>query len=132
MVVNPDGSLEFVYDDAVAKALGNLGPMETKRASHVEPHPTKPGWLADMQPSGGPVLGADGSSCLFATADGIAICQHHGCRLEHRPHRGWYCDPSGRLIPFGATFGSEHVEPFETRREAIDAELAWLREHRGL
>jgi hypothetical protein len=28
----------------------------------VEPHPTKNGWLADMRPVDGPVLGANGTS----------------------------------------------------------------------
>jgi hypothetical protein len=95
-VVIRDGKAEFIYSDDLARALAQAGPMQTRRASHVEPHPTRPGWLADMRPSDGPILGR------YAVALG---------------------DGESSLA---------EVEPFGTRQQAIDAELAWLREHRGL
>lgn len=49
------GKVEFVYDDRLSALLA-LGPSTTTRASHVEPAP-QGGWIADMAPSGGPVLG---------------------------------------------------------------------------
>lgn len=58
IVINEDGSLEFIYTDALASLL-TLGKHEITRASHVEPF-TGGGWYADMGPSGGPVLFANG------------------------------------------------------------------------
>lgn len=49
-----NGAMTFVYADPLAP-LAALG--RVVRASRVEPHPTRPGWIADMEPSGGPVLG---------------------------------------------------------------------------
>lgn len=53
--VDDNGSLQFIYDDELAVMLADLGTMETKRASHVEPCGNQ--WTADMNPVGGPVLG---------------------------------------------------------------------------
>lgn len=64
--VRPDGSLHFLYDDALAPLM-EAGTPEVCRASHVEPtqaydeHGNKLGkvvWYADMAPVGGPMLGA--------------------------------------------------------------------------
>lgn len=65
VVVRDGGDLSFIYDDALA-SLCNLGAevVVTTRASNVEPAPmagngvvpTTSGWIADMAPSGGPVL----------------------------------------------------------------------------
>jgi hypothetical protein len=96
ILVDADGDLHFVYADAV-RDLQELGAATTRRASHVEPHPTRPGWLADMRPVGGPVIGADGTVDINTNPDTYDV-----------------------------------VEGFETRQEALDAERAWLREHRGL
>jgi hypothetical protein len=59
--VGEDGALSFIYDDRLACLLA-LGPSSTTRASHVEPaagdgvRTVTGGWIADMSPSGGPVL----------------------------------------------------------------------------
>lgn len=99
--------VHFVYDDALAEVFSDEPQQTTRRASHVEPardycaecrkrrdesrrdgtcqcfvlrNVFAPGWwVADMSPSGGPLLGA-----------------------------------------------------FPTRQAALDAERAWLREHKGL
>jgi hypothetical protein len=55
-----DGVAEFVFDDDLIP-LTKEGETTIKRVSHVEPHPSKPGWLADMRPIGGPVLGNYGT-----------------------------------------------------------------------
>ena len=55
--INEDGSIEHVYDDALAPLFAEefaTGGVRTQRASHVEPFGA--GWLADMRPVGGPVL----------------------------------------------------------------------------
>ena len=46
--------IKAIYDDRLRFAQA-LGSVEIKRASHVEPQGTQ--WIADMEPSGGPVLG---------------------------------------------------------------------------
>lgn len=50
--IDPDGRIQFVYDDAL-KVMLSLGSAEIRRASHVEPMPGLPGcWLADLSPIG--------------------------------------------------------------------------------
>jgi hypothetical protein len=87
ILVRPDGTIEFVYDDVLASAFDDEI-LRTSRASHVEPFGQ--GWLADMRPSGGPVL-------LDTNTD----------------------NPIGKVA-------------FKTRQAALDAERAWLREHKEL
>ena len=56
LYVRPDGSLQAIYDEAVD--LQNVGGVNIRRASHVEPAASNPGqWTADLGPVGGPVLG---------------------------------------------------------------------------
>lgn len=55
--INEDGTLQFVYDDALTEVFAEeatRGRVRTNRASHVEPFGL--GWMADMRPVGGPVL----------------------------------------------------------------------------
>lgn len=56
--VRPDGSLHFLYDDALAPLM-DAGTPQVCRASHVEPETAggKVVWYADMDPVGGPKLG---------------------------------------------------------------------------
>ena len=54
LFVGPDGTARGLYGELIdADALGE---QTVARASHVEPHPAG-GWTADLNPSGGPVLG---------------------------------------------------------------------------
>lgn len=55
VTVDPDGRLHFLWDDRLAP-LAALGTAQVRRASHVEPAEGG-GWMADLSPSGGPVLG---------------------------------------------------------------------------
>jgi hypothetical protein len=49
----PNGTAQCLYSDNID--LGQLGALDIKRASHVEPDPENPGmWYADMSPVGGP------------------------------------------------------------------------------
>jgi hypothetical protein len=55
LYVRPNGTAQCLYSDDIA--LKNLGALDIKRASHVEPDPEKPGyWYADLSPVGGPRL----------------------------------------------------------------------------
>lgn len=53
--ISPDGVTTYIYDDALVD-LVEAGKSTITRASHVEPHPDG-GWIADMGPMGGPILG---------------------------------------------------------------------------
>lgn len=58
ILIEADGTVRFVYDDRLAEVFEGEE-ATTVRASHVEPHGD--GWTADMRPSGGPVLFANGA-----------------------------------------------------------------------
>lgn len=56
VLIAPDGTVRFIYSDALAPLANGLGRVEIARASHVEP--TREGlWTADMSPVHGPILG---------------------------------------------------------------------------
>lgn len=55
LVVESNGDVAAVYDDALVSTLSALGQSVVTRASHVEP--ASGGWIADMGPVGGPILG---------------------------------------------------------------------------
>jgi hypothetical protein len=58
LVVDAGGGVRCIYDEALD--LRALGLLTITRASHVEPD-KEGNWWADMEPSGGPVLGPFGS-----------------------------------------------------------------------
>lgn len=98
--------MRFVYDDALADLLFE-GTAAVCRASHVEPHPTRIGWLADMRPSGGPVLGVRGE-----------WQPSHDKALVDLPVEDM------QLIGI--------LDAFPTRQEALAAERRWLTKEKGL
>lgn len=56
--VRPDGSLHFLYDDALV-GLMDVGPAQACRVSHVEPTTVddRVVWYANMSPVNGPNFG---------------------------------------------------------------------------
>ena len=54
LVISPDGVVRAIYAEDID--LGALGRTMTTRASHVEPD-AEGGWIADLTPVSGPVLG---------------------------------------------------------------------------
>lgn len=56
LAIASDGTITAVYDDQLAGLL-EQGKASITRASHVEPNPNGSGWIADMSPMGGLVLG---------------------------------------------------------------------------
>jgi hypothetical protein len=54
LVIAPGGSVRAIYSEEID--LAALGRPEVSRASHVEPD-GRGGWMADLGPVGGPVLG---------------------------------------------------------------------------
>lgn len=81
IVVCPDGTVDFLYDDALRPLLEE-GDFTIRRASHVEP--TADGqWQVDLSPVGGPSLPptAHRSDALAAEAAWL-----NRNRLLHRAH----------------------------------------------
>ncbi len=66
LVVGTDGGVKCIYDEALD--LREIGKLQIKRASHVEPD-AEGFWWADMGPSGGPVLGPYGSRSAALQAE---------------------------------------------------------------
>ena len=54
LLINPSGVVRCVYDESID--LSQIGKVDIRRASHVEP--TIDGrWIADLSPTDGPKLG---------------------------------------------------------------------------
>ncbi len=73
ILIEPGGNVRFVYDDELATVFDGED-LRTKRASHVEPLGRI--WVADMRPSGGPVLGA------FTTRAAALVAERAWLRKE--------------------------------------------------
>jgi hypothetical protein len=55
LYVRPNGSAQCLYGEQIN--LGELGGLDIRRASHVEPDPTQTGrWYVDLEPVGGPTM----------------------------------------------------------------------------
>ena len=55
LFIRPNGAAQCLYGEQIA--LKNLGALDIKRASHVEPDRATPGtWTVDLAPVGGPVI----------------------------------------------------------------------------
>jgi hypothetical protein len=54
VLISSSGSIQFVYNDELVSVM-DCGDYRIKRASHVEPGAD--GWVADMAPLLGPILG---------------------------------------------------------------------------
>lgn len=67
--VRPNGSAQCLYSDSIK--LTNLGEVDIKRASHVEPDDDKPGtWYIDLAPVGGPrVAGFESRTAALAAEE---------------------------------------------------------------
>ena len=104
ITIQADGTATFIYNDETAIVMRTLGEISITRASHVEPS-ANGGWFADMRPVGGPVLYASGH------------------QLHSEAHD---------LFERGGGYFPDGLTGFATRQEALDAEIAWLKENRGL
>lgn len=98
------GKISTLYTDAMP--LKELGQMAIKRASHVDGSadltPVAVEWLWSHQPD------------LFQPQSSVALREQLGFDK-------WWAD----LLPSGGPV----LGPFDTRQAALDAEVAWLREH---
>lgn len=74
IIINPSGTVRFIYDDALREIM-RIGDAVITRASAVEP--TAGGeWTADMEPSGGPVLGPFRTRAAALEAEHVWIEEH--------------------------------------------------------
>lgn len=106
IVIEEDGRARFIYSDDLVD-LTKQGLTRITRASHVEP-------ASDYCPQCRGRINPGPCRCFALHAIWVA---------------GWVADmtPSG-----GPVLLAEDGHPFKTREAALDAERAWLREHRGL
>lgn len=88
ILIDADGHIRFVYSDLLDAAFGE-DERVTVRASHVEPHPNGPGWLADMRPSGGPILGANGAADPTLGETGCMLVGFKTREAALRAEREW-------------------------------------------
>lgn len=102
------GEASAIYSDDLAPVMQELGAVTVTRASHVEPHPTRAGWVADMTPSDGRILGSNGS--MLALGD-----VHINIDVTPQTRHLW-----------------DALDPFTTREAALEAERAWLATEKGL
>jgi hypothetical protein len=102
-----DGGMSFVYSDELAPLL-EQGASKVTRASHVEPHPSGGGWVADMRPSDGPILG-----------------QASSWRPQSDLPLEFLGDVEKEMLRVT-------VQPFPLREDALAAERAWLAREKGL
>lgn len=98
LLIEPDGTVTYVYRDDLDAAFADL-PRTTRRASHVEPateycdgrrarrdgsaHLTATGWVADMRPSGGPVLWGPDRDNGYPTREAALQAERQWLRAHH-------------------------------------------------
>ncbi len=73
LMINPNGSVRCVYDETID--LPTLGPLEIRRASHVEPD-ERGQWIVDLSPVSGPVLGPFAHRSQALTAERQWLDEH--------------------------------------------------------
>jgi hypothetical protein len=93
--IRPDGTLRFVYDDALHGLLA-LGQPTIRRVSHVEPTPDGQ-WTADLGPMEGPVLGPFETRAAALDAERAWLVHHF--TAGHLGTGDLSCDPSPPLPP---------------------------------
>ena len=77
MVFEPDGTVRFIYSDDLAEVASELGPAETRRASHVEPSGGWR-WRVDLAPVGGPKLDGFNSRASALEFEVAWLKKHRG------------------------------------------------------
>lgn len=78
--VRPSGAAQCLYDEKIE--LHELGSLDIRRASHVEPDEKSPGhWYVDLSPVGGPKMFGfkTRAEALKAEADWLndRMCREH-------------------------------------------------------
>lgn len=72
--IRPDGAAQCLYGEEIV--LSELGELDIKRASHVEPDAAQPGyWYADLSPVGGPFMRGFTSRAEALSAEALWLNQ---------------------------------------------------------
>ena len=66
LLIGTDGNVRCVYGEEID--LGELGQLDIRRGSHVEPDENGR-WIVDLSPAGGPTLGPFGSRSAALEAE---------------------------------------------------------------
>lgn len=76
--IRPNGDMQCIYDEKID--LAQIGRVDIKRASHVEPDPNRPGtWYIDLAPVGGPLIAgfATRAEALKAEVEWLEFQMNH-------------------------------------------------------
>jgi hypothetical protein len=73
ITVYTDGTARCLYSDEIK--LGAIGPLDIRRASHVEPD-DQGRWIADLSPVAGPQLGPFETRAEALTAEATWLDEH--------------------------------------------------------
>jgi len=106
-IIQVDGSIEFVHDDAAASFAKSFGELDIKRASHVEPFQL----LGDAQ-----------RKYVIKEVYEAKDCDTYA-EVARDMYNLWFADMTpltGSVLVLG---------PFDTREEALTAERVWIDEN---
>ena len=135
IIFMPDGNARAIYAESID--LAQLGAIEVRRASHVEPDGAG-GWFADLSPVGGPVLRGfrQRSEALAAEVNWLNEhwlhdgAQNRSCIMPEKWESVFrICDNSDRPPPAVRVLNlvNGHCHDFENRADAI----AWIEGEAG-
>lgn len=108
VVVNEDGTLQFIYHDALADLIPVGYTCPIQRASRVEPADNGR-WTADMTPAIDLMTPAQYEAWAASLPEGMSPQDYNSAQLE-----------------------GENGEGYATRAEALAAEVAWLKRYAGV
>mgnify|MGYP003405320993 CR=1 FL=1 len=120
VIVTSTGEMRSIHSDEIMPILRQLGDVEVRRASHVEPavgmREEAKAWIrAEIAAHRPPPMILYSVSCCYSIvwADGIPVTIQG---IDQ-----WYAD----LLPVnGPVLG-----PCNTKQEALDCEVEWLKKH---
>jgi hypothetical protein len=120
VIVTSTGEMRSIHSDDIMPILRQIGNVEVRRASHVEP-------AAGMREEAREWIRKEISErrvpplILYYMSCGRAIIWEHGIPITINGVDQWYAD----LLPVrGPVIG-----PYDSKQEALDAEVEWLKAH---
>jgi hypothetical protein len=102
LVIKPDGTVHTLYTDIID--LRELGPLDVQRASNVEWNEKHKGWIVQF-------------------ADGSYLCTEIDLPVDLVVH---VYKPEELFAAHYGTPGARHVICFDSREEALAAEVIYL------